>query len=319
MNLVLPLLVGSLAATAHAYQTKPVKFTSNGTELVGTLYLPDSYKAGQKVPAAVVTGAWTTVKEQMPKTYAIELANRGYGALTFDFRGWGQSAGKNRYLEDPEGKTQDIVAAVDYLATRPEVDSQKITGLGICASSGYMADAYTRDKKLKTVALVAPWFHDKKIATQVYGGPKSVDSLLAASDKADADYKKSGKLTTAVAASTTDKNSVMFKAPYYTEKDRGLIPAYDNKFNVASWRKWLTYDAMKSAKNLPGTILFVGSDAMALPQGAAAYVKLAGNKVDKVWLDKVSQFDFYDKKDAVKASSDAVVKHFAKHSTSRIN
>ena len=102
----------------------------------------------------------------------------------------------------------------------------------------------------------------------------------------------------------------MFKAPYYTEKHRGLIKEYDNKFNIASWRGWLTYDAMKSATKLPGKILFVGSESMALPQGAATYAKLAGNNVKKVWLDKVTQFDFYDQQGPVTKAVDNVDQHF---------
>ena len=67
---------------------------------------------------------------------------------------------------------------------------------------------------------------------------------------------------------------------------------------------------MTSAKNLPGKVLFVGSEAMALPQGAKTYAKLAGGKVEKVWLDKVTQFDFYDKKEAVTKAADSAAKHF---------
>ncbi|MCJ8275390.1 MAG: alpha/beta hydrolase [Bdellovibrionales bacterium] len=260
----------------------------------------------------VVTGAWTTLKEQMPKTYAIEMAKKGFAALTFDFRGWGESSGKNRFLESPERKTQDIVEAVSFLSSRPEINKNKIAGLGVCASSGYMADAYTRTKKLKTVALVAPWLHNKDIATQVYGGEKSVQGLLKTSDEAQGHFKKTGRVKTVTAASTTDKNSVMFNAPYYTEKKRGLIKEYDNKFNLASWRGWLTYDAMKSAQQLPGEILFVGSEKMALPQGAKAYAKIAGKKVKQVWLKNATQFDFYDDPKFVKQATESVVKHFSK-------
>ena len=76
-----------------------------------------------------------TVKEQMAGTYAEEMANRGFAALAFDFRGWGASTGDVQYLEDPTRKTADINAAVDYLATRPEVDVDRIAGLGVCASA----------------------------------------------------------------------------------------------------------------------------------------------------------------------------------------
>ena len=297
---------------SQSYRIKKVKFKSHGSQLSGNLYLPKKMKKNKKLPAVVVTGAWTTVKEQMPKVYAVELAKRGHVVLTFDFRGWGESEGANKYLEDPETKTQDIVKAVHYLAKRPEVKGKKVTGLGICASSGYMAEAYTRTDKLQTVALVAPWLHNKEMATQVYGGKESVKKLLATAKKAEEEFKKTGKLTTAVAASSSDKNSIMYQAPYYTEKERGLIKQYDNKFNLASWTGWLNYNAFDSAKELKGKILLVNSEAMALPQGAKDYIKTAGeDKVKAVWLDNVSQFDFYDKPEAVTKAVDHVVKHFS--------
>ncbi|NRA65652.1 MAG: alpha/beta hydrolase [Pseudobacteriovorax sp.] len=304
-------LFGTLGALG--FSEKQISFKSQGITLKGTLFLPTGFSTKQKIPGVIVTGAWTTVKEQMPRTYAIEMANRGYAALTFDFTGWGESEGKNRYMEDPVGKTQDIIAAVEYLHSRKEIDNRKIAGIGICASSGYMADAYTMTKKLKSVTLVAPWLHSPEIAKSVYGGEDSVNKLLSAADEARDQFKRTGRLTTAVAASTKDKNSIMFKAPYYTEKDRGLIKEYDNKFNIGSWRPWLTYDAMASAKKLPGPILFVGSDAMALPKGAETYASLAKGKVTKVWLDNITQFDFYDQKNAVSRAVDSAHMHFTKY------
>ena len=310
--LITLLALGGLIMEAQAYETKKVHFTSNGEMIVGTLYLPAATKEKAKHPGVVITGAWTTVKEQMPKTYAITLAQRGYSALTFDFRGWGESGGKNRFLEDPSRKTADIIAAVQFLATRPEVDATQIVGLGICASSGYMAAAYTQTPYLKSVALVAPWLHNTAIVNTVYGGPESVAKLLSAAEQAANEFQKSGKLTTAPAASTTDANAIMFQAPYYTEKDRGLIKEYDNQFNIASWKGWLTYNAMESAPKLPGKILLVGSDEMALPQGAKEYTKLAGDKVEQVWLPGFTQFDFYDQKNAVTAAADSVAQYFNK-------
>lgn len=68
----------SLANDADAALVKRVDFDSNNQNLVGNLYLPDDYQQGDKLPGVVVTGAWTTVKEQMPATYAEALADRGY-------------------------------------------------------------------------------------------------------------------------------------------------------------------------------------------------------------------------------------------------
>ena len=265
-----------LANNAEAAQVKEVTFESNDRTLVGDLYLPDEYQAGDELPGIVVTGAWTTVKEQMPATYAEELADRGHAVLTFDFRNWGESGGKERQLEDPTNKTQDIIAAADYLTTLPQVDAERIAGLGICASAGYMADAAVQSEDIKAIALVAPWLHNQEIVNEVYGGEESVQSLIDISQKARVKYEKTKELSLVPAASMTDENAVMYQAEYYTEADRGAIPEYVNEFNLASWSGWLTYDsvAIATADDLDKPVMIVHSEAAAIPQGAKEFYRV---------------------------------------------
>ena len=281
--------------------TEPVTFISNGVELKGTIY--KAVNATGPHPAAIVTGAWTTVKEQMPGTYARELAARGFTALAFDFTGWGESAGDRRYVEDPVVKTADIHAAADYMASRHDVDASNLSGLGVCASSGYMAEAVADNDKLSKLALVAPWLHDPETAEGVYGGPEAVASLIAASEAEEG----SDDPAILTAASATDDTSPMYQAPYYTEDNRGLIPEYDNKFSVVTWKPWLTYNAHASAERLGKPTLMIGSSGMALPAGAEKYEQRTSAPIERVWFgDDVNQFDFYDRVDVVTAAADAV-------------
>lgn len=160
----------SSSALAADYQTRTVTFDNEGSTITGTLYLPDEYKAGDKLPTVIVTGAWTTVQDQMPKGYAIEMAERGFAAFTFDFRGWGKSgdlAQNVRHKEDPQAKISDIKAAAEFVATLPKVDATKINGLGICASAGYMVDATSGNPLFQSVGLVAPWLQNKAIVNEV--------------------------------------------------------------------------------------------------------------------------------------------------------
>lgn len=235
-SLIAPTACLLFAGTALAadIRTRQVTFENDGSILVGTLYLPADYQPGEKRPGVVATGAWTSIKEQMSGLYAREMAERGYVALAFDFRGWGESGGIIRFKEDPASKTSDIVAAGHFMASLPEVDAAKIAGLGICASAGYMAQAASADANFVSVALVAPWLHNAGIVEQVYGGPEGVAALIATSQAAEA-AEREGTPQVIVAASMTDQTSLMYRIPYYTESGRGLIPAYDNKFNLASW------------------------------------------------------------------------------------
>ncbi len=292
-------------ATSADVAVEAVAFDSHGAALSGALYKPA--QATRPLPAAIVTGAWTTVKEQMAGAYARELAARGVAALAFDFAGWGESAGDPRYVEDPAVKTADIHAAAGYMAGRSDIDADCLAGVGVCASSGYMAEAVADNDKLAKLALVAPWLHDAKIAEAIYGGPEAVTGLIAASDAA----RGSDQPTVLTAASLTDETSPMRQAPYYTEADRGLIPEYDNQFSVLSWRPWLTYDAHASAARLKKPTLMAGSPGMALPEGAALYEARMSASLEKVWFgEDVDQFDFYDRADIVAAVADALARFF---------
>lgn len=302
----------AIAATSAdaATQTRPVEFTSAGARIVGSLHLPETYKTGDKLPAVVVTGAWTSVKEQMPDTYAREMAARGFATLTFDFRGWGQSGdlpGNIRFKEDPTAKTEDIKAAIAFAATLPEVDHSRINGLGICASAGYMVDAVSNNPLVNRVGLVAPWLQHKAIVETVYGGPEGAAGLIATSRAAAA---KGGEFI--LAAGPVGANGVLMPlGGYYYEPSRGAIPQYDNKWNQASWEGWLTYHPADHGAMLDKPLAIVHSEAAAIPQGVRAFLAGYQGMAQVTWLDNVDQFTFYDGKVPVTTSADAMAEHFA--------
>ena len=298
------------AAGANAADPVRVSFESQGQTLVGALYLPEGANSAEGLPAVVVTGAWTTVKEQMPAIYAAELAERGYAALAFDFRGWGESEGAPRQLESPVRKTEDIVAAAAYLASRTDIDAARVGGLGICASAGYMVAAASMSEDIASVSLVAPWLHDADIVDAVYGGADSVAELIEAGRAAEAAFARTGEEVMIEAASATNEAALMYQAAYYVDPERGAIAEYVNAFNLASWEGWLTFDALDVADHLTDPIAIIHSEAAAIPQGAHRFYERTGAPKRALWLDDVTQFDFYDQPEAVRRASDAAAAHF---------
>jgi fermentation-respiration switch protein FrsA (DUF1100 family) len=148
---------------------RKVEFKSEGLVLTGNLHLPENFDETKRYKAVVVTGSWTTVKEQMPDLYAAKLAKGGIVALTFDFRNYGESEGQPRNYENPEMKAKDIINAVEYLKTLSFVDGKNLGGLAVCASTGYMSLAVANGADLKAINFVAPWLHNQEIARGIYG------------------------------------------------------------------------------------------------------------------------------------------------------
>jgi uncharacterized protein len=314
-----PAILGLLAAAlmsssamAADYTTRTVTFEHEGAQISGVLYLPDEYKAGDKLPTVVVTGSWTSVQDQMSKGYAIEMAERGMAAFTFDFRGWGKSgdmANKVRFEENPMSKISDLKAVFQHVSSLPEVDAKNIKGLGICASAGYMVDAATGNALVQSVALVAPWLQNKQIVGEVYGGDAGVANLIKVAQDAKA---KGGEIIPA-AGPEGSTGVLMPIGGYYYEKSRGAIPEYDNKWNQTSWEGWLNYYPADTAPKFDKPLTIVHSEAAAIPQGVKTFVSNMASPAAVTWLDKVTQFDFYDQEKAMNDAADAVVKHFTAH------
>lgn len=296
-------------ALASEIQTRAVTFDSNGAAMAGTLYLPVDHD-GSALPTVVVTGAWTSVQQQMPATYAREMAARGYAAFTFDFRGWGQSGDlpqNVRFEENPAAKIEDIEAAIAFIADLPEVDVANINGLGICASAGYMIDAVSGNPLINRVGLVAPWLQNEALVNAVYGGEDGVNGLIELSRTAEAE----GGIIIPAAGPEGAEGVLMPIGGYYYEADRGAIPEYDNQWNQTSWEGWLTYHPADHGAALDKPLAVVHSEAAAIPQGVRDFLSGFAGEATLQWLEDVSQFDFYDNPEDVTRAADTMAAHFS--------
>ena len=119
-------------AVTHARFT----FTSDGDRLTGVLHLPSA-----PIAAAVATGPLTSVEEQATGAYALALARRGFAALAFDHRTFGESEGEPRQFENPEGNARDISAAVNAVRCDDRTRDLPVVAVGVCAGAGHMARA----------------------------------------------------------------------------------------------------------------------------------------------------------------------------------
>ena len=300
------------AERASGVDMQNVTFASNGVNLKGHLFLPPNFKSNQKYPTAIVTGSWTSVKEQIPDEYASLLAKEGFITLTFDFTGFGKSEGQPRQVEDYNLKIADIKASVDFLSSHQNVDIEQLSGLGVCASSGYMAHATTQDTRIKQLVLVAPWLHNAEIARSIYDmRPGGTDGLLEAAQKAKQQYAETGEMDYVLAASELDPLSAMYVPEnafdYYLNPAKAAGAQYDNRFAVSSWEPWLTFDGISAAQEISQPVFIVHSESGAVPQGAKDFYNQLNGSKDIVWLNDYNQQQLYFEPEAVEAAMNAVV------------
>jgi hypothetical protein len=106
-----------------------VHFQSEGMKVVGNLFKPTggSKEEGESktpLPAVLIAGAMTGVKEQVAGQYAQRIAKAGYITLAIDHRHFGESDGMPRQHEEPAKKMEDFKNAISFLSSLNDVDNQ---------------------------------------------------------------------------------------------------------------------------------------------------------------------------------------------------
>ncbi|BBM89653.1 hypothetical protein COTS27_01359 [Spirochaetota bacterium] len=299
---------------------KKLSFPSDGLTLVGNMYYPPNYQATTPYPTIVVSGSWTTVKEQMAGTYAEGLASNGFITFAFDFRNFGESEGEPRFHESPNLKSKDIKNAIDFLASQPEVDAEKIGVFGVCAGAMYSLMAAAETPQVKAIVTAASWLHDGEAVKLFYGGAEGVAAKIKAAQEAKDLYRETKEVAYIPAISETDETAAMFGPfDYYLNPERGNIKEWSHdKFAVASWEDWLTSRPMETAAKLRAPLLMIHSDGAVLPEYTKKYfADLTLPEADKKlhWMQSdleppFDQFNFYDQATQVNETIDEATKWF---------
>lgn len=146
-------------------QTHEVEFFSEGVRLRGLLRLPDTLPS-EPLPALVHGPGWLGLAQARSYVPWHEgLTAAGYAVLAFDYRGFGRSEGERGWVR-PDWQLEDILNAVTYLETRPEINPRRIGAFGIGGTGGGNAIiAAAVDSRIRAVAVQsvvadgADWLH----------------------------------------------------------------------------------------------------------------------------------------------------------------
>lgn len=117
-------------------RSEKITFYSEGNKLNGDIYLPDDDK-GKPYPGIVQGPGFLGLRDA--KHYALmfeKLCAAGYACLCFDYRGWGDSEGKQRQWVMPIWQVEDIRNAISYMQTRADIDPNRIATYGSGGTGG---------------------------------------------------------------------------------------------------------------------------------------------------------------------------------------
>ncbi|HKT18728.1 MAG TPA: alpha/beta fold hydrolase [Stellaceae bacterium] len=130
-----------------------VTFQSAKLKINGTLHLPPGARPGERRPAFMVLHGFGSNSSSSNCVLPCQmLAEWGYAALRFDFRGCGESEGKRANTICLE-QVEDTSAALTFLQTRAEIDPARIAAVG--SSFGAAVAVYTGGVDNRVAAVIS--------------------------------------------------------------------------------------------------------------------------------------------------------------------
>jgi uncharacterized protein len=283
-------------------------FESGGETLVGNLFLPERDTA---VGVVIAVGPLTSVKEQAAGTYARAMAERGYAALAFDYRYFGESGGTPRQFESPDANIADIQCAASALLADEHLTDLPVFGLGICFGAGPMVRAVAEDARFASFAGVAGVYTDNEKTRVAMGA--AYQATIERGQAAERAWLETGEAETipAVAPDSGDVAMPLREAYEFYGTRRGQVANYVNGYAVQSFAYSLPFDARHAADVIDVPVLLVHSETALAPDLARAFYSAVKSPKRELWLTSEGQIDFYDDPKLIAPAADAVGAFFA--------
>lgn len=274
-----------------------------GITLAADLYVPKT-TAEEKLSAIAVSGPFGAVKEQSSGLYAQTLAERGFLTIAFDPSFTGESGGQPRSVASPDINTEDFSAAVDYLATRPDVDAERIGIVGICGWGGFAINAAANDTRIKATVASTMYDISRCSANGYYDTNNNADARYEMRRQLSAqrteDYRTGTYPRTVMNPEPADDAPQFMKDYYdYYKTERGYHPRSINSglgWNKTSNLAFLNAPILAYSDEIRSAVLLIhGEKAHSRYFSEDAFKKLKGDNKELVIIPDAVHTDLYDR------------------------
>ncbi|MBQ7479269.1 MAG: alpha/beta hydrolase [Selenomonadaceae bacterium] len=284
-----------------------------GITLVGDLYTPKNMKRGEKLPAIAMAGPYGAVKEQVSGRYAQEMAVRGFITLAFDPAFTGESGGEPRNTTSPDISTEDFSAAVDYLANRDDVDSERIGILGVCGWGGFALNAAAMDTRIKATVTSTMYDMSRNCANGYFDNDKDLATIKKErmegrkkiSTQRTADYKNGTYQMAGGVPSEVTADMPQFVKDYHDfyQTKRGYHPrsfGSTTGATLSSVLDFMNMPLLTYADEIETPVLMLhGEKAHSRYYSEDAFKKLTGSNKELYIVPGAVHTDLYDKMDVI--------------------
>jgi len=234
-----------------------VTFKSHDLSIAGNLYLPQGEQA-QAAPLIILCHGFCGVKELLLPVYAEEFAKQGYAALTFDYRGFGESEGEAGRLV-PALQIEDIHAAIEWASSQTNIDAERI---GLWGSSFGGANAIitaSQNSNVKCVVAQLTFADGEEVITGEMSAEEKEKFVSTLERMRDKKAKTGKEMMVPIAKVLSDEQSVAFFNQYKED-----FPALNIKIPFLTVWETMNHKPVNALAelNTPLMIVAAGNDGV---------------------------------------------------------
>lgn len=130
-------------------------FYSEGTWCAASLHRPAQTDI-PALPAVLMVHGWGGIQNALTTPFYEEFTRAGFAVMTFDYRGWGDSAGLPRNAINPWHRVRDADAALAHLKCQPAVDPARIVLWGTSFGGGHVVELAAEHPELMGAVAQVP-------------------------------------------------------------------------------------------------------------------------------------------------------------------
>ncbi|MGF1716693.1 alpha/beta fold hydrolase [Photobacterium chitinilyticum] len=284
-----------------------VNFPSQGMSISAHLYMPENLSSTPS-PIIILCHGFCGVKELLLPVFAERFAKQGYAALTFDYRGFGDSDGEPGRLV-PALQVEDIHAAIDWASTQKNIDASRI---GLWGTSFGGANAIIAASQNQSVQCVVAQLTFADGETVICGDMSAEEKakFVGTLDRMCSKKVKTGKeMMVPIAKVLSDPQSVEF---FHQFKDQ--FPVLNIKIPFLTVLETMNHKPLHAlaAFNKPLLVVAAGEDGvnpvsesqrlfeqanepkqLHIEQGATHYQVYSGEHFESVVQQELNWFEQY--------------------------
>ena len=297
---------------------KIVEFQSYGEKIEALLLTPDG--AVGPLPAVVMAGGWCYVKELIQPQYASYFVEAGFAVLIFDYRRMGASTGLPRQHINPYDQQEDYRAAVSYMESLDEVDSERIGIWGISYSGGHVLVVGATDTRVKCIVSNIPVV-DGLFTMKVAHGALAFRELAAAIIDDRREQISSGRF--GIIPMSSDPREGLSTWPFpevepvFNQLKLQSAPNHEHFNTVASVDLLLTYTVFPYLQRIVNTptlmIVAEGDDITMWDKEIEAFNLISTTKKSLFVVGETSHMTLYSDMSRLEIAARAATEWFEKH------